>query len=239
VRIIVPLPKYGFDPTEASIPWKILSNQGHTFIFSTPEARVALADERMLQGHGLSIWKTILQARADAVDAYAQMCLSTAFQNPVSYESLKPEMADALLLPGGHDKGMRTYLESPYLHALVKHFLGNNKPVAICHGVVLAARSGGLFDYKTTALLKSQEMTAYHLTRGWLGDYYRTYPETVEAEVKSCLRDKGQFITGPLPLSRDTLQKPFGFTVRDRNYLSARWPGDAYAFALQFGEMLR
>jgi protease I len=29
-----------------------------------------------------------------------------------------------------------------------------------------------------------------------------------------------------------------GFTVLDANYLSARWPGDAYSFALAFIDML-
>jgi len=29
-----------------------------------------------------------------------------------------------------------------------------------------------------------------------------------------------------------------GFVVQDRNYLSARWPGDAYSFALKYIEML-
>jgi hypothetical protein len=44
-----------------------------------------------------------------------------------------------------------------------------------------------------------------------LGDDYRTYPEAL-------FRDK-----------EDDLGA--GFTVRDGNYLSARWPGDAHRFA--------
>lgn len=205
----------------------------------------AAADERMVSGKGLGIWKTLLQARADAVEAYLQMSQSTSFQRPVHYEQINPAMADALLLPGGHDKGMREYLDSPHLQAIASHFLCADMPVAaICHGVVLLARSKNsmgqsvLIDYRTTALLKTQELAAFHMTRLWLGDYYRTYPETVEDEVKSNLRSYDQFISGPIPLGRDTLHRPSGFTIRDRNYLSARWPGDVYAFALHFGQML-
>jgi len=122
------------------------------------------------------------------------------------------------------------------------------KPVAaICHGVVLAARSidpdtkkSVISDYKTTCLLKSQEMAGYNLTRLWLKDYYLTYPGlTVEDEVKSVLTNTDNFLLGPKPVLRDDmahLQR--GFTVRDRNYLSARWPGDAYNFSLAFIEML-
>jgi len=245
LRILIPLPRHGFDPTEASIPWMVLGRQGHTFVFCTPEGTPATADERMVTGKGLGLWTPLLKARADAVDAYLQMSQSNEFQHPIAYQQIAPDYADALLLPGGHDKGMREYLDSSQLQSISSHFLMSNKPVAaICHGVVLLARSENqtgqsvLLDYKTTALLRTQELAAFHMTQLWLGDYYRTYGTTVEDEVKSRLRNSAQFLTGPFPLRRDTLQKPSGFTVRDRNYLSARWPGDVYAFALRFGEML-
>ena len=51
--------------------------------------------------------------------------------------------------------------------------------------------------------------------------------------------DTHNFLLGPKPVLRDDmahLQR--GFTVRDRNYVSARWPGDAYNFSLAFIEML-
>jgi protease I len=97
-----------------------------------------------------------------------------------------------------------------------------------------------LHNYQTTALLKTQELTAYKLTRLWLQDYYLTYPGlSVEDEVTGALSDKDNFLRGPNPVLRDDddhLDR--GFTVRDRNYLSARWPGDAYAFSRQFAAML-
>jgi putative intracellular protease/amidase len=50
---------------------------------------------------------------------------------------------DGLLLPGGHRaRGMREYLESNVLQRLVAQFFEACLPVAaICHGVLLAARS--------------------------------------------------------------------------------------------------
>ena len=84
------------------------------------------------------------------------------------------------------------------------------------------------------------EMLAYRLTRLWLQEYYLTYPEiTVENEVTKALSSADNFLNGPTPLLRDDQDHPDrGFTVRDRHYLSARWPGDAYAFARHFAAML-
>ena len=247
-KILVPLPSYGFDPTEVAIPWALLSKAGFDVIFSTPEGSEASPDMRMLKGNSLGLFKPILQARHDAVDVCVAMQVSDEFSTPLKYDEVKEESFDALLLPGGHDKGVKEYLESPVLQALVVDFFVANKPVAaICHGVVLAARSidprseqSVIYDYKTTSLLKSQELLAYNLTRLWLGDYYLTYPGlTVEDDVKSALADQSNFKTGPSPLFRDSQTKlKRGFFVKDRNYLSARWPGDAYSFAYEFIKML-
>jgi protease I len=151
--------------------------------------------------------------------------------------------------PGGHDKGVKEYLESEVLHQCIVQFFAASKPVAaICHGVVAAARSidpvtytSVLHSYKTTALLKAQELGAYNLTRLWLGDYYRTYPgTTVEDEVTAALADPNNFVKGKQPRFRDDAQHlERGFSLRDRNYLSARWPGDAYSFSLAFVSMLQ
>ncbi|SEW51905.1 type 1 glutamine amidotransferase domain-containing protein [Chitinophaga arvensicola] len=246
-KVLVPLPDYGFDPTEAAIPWLLLTAKGYDVQFATPGGYSSMADLRMLRGEGLGIWKWLLQARADAVVACHQMSNSEAFCNPLKYSDIRTDDFDALLLPGGHDKGMRVYLESSLLQQAVSRFFIRQKPVAaICHGVVLAARSKDpvtglsvLYDYKTTALLASQERTAWQLTRAWLKDYYLTYPITVQAEVSGVLREPGQFLSGPLPLLRDDprhLEK--GFTVQDRHYLSARWPGDVYRFSAEFIKML-
>ena len=246
-KVLIPLPDYGFDPTEAAIPWLLLTAKGYDVQFATPAGYSGMADMRMLRGEQLGIWKWWLPARKDAVVAYHQMSNSDAFCNPCKYEDIRVDDFDALLLPGGHDKGVRPYLESALLQQRVACFFAAQKPVgAICHGVVLAARSKNeqtgrsvLHDYKTTALLQSQELAAYHLTKLWLKDYYLTYATTVQKEVTASLSDPRHFIKGPMPLLRDDAHHlSRGFALLDRHYLSARWPGDAYRFATEFMKLL-
>jgi len=248
MRILVPLPAYGFDPSETAIPWKVLLKHGHEVVFATPQGMIAAADRRMVYGTGLGILKKLLKAREDAVAAYHEMEQSPEFMHPIKYNAIREEDFDALLLPGGHDKGIKEYLESPVLQQTVVDFFKVKKIVAaICHGVVLAARSidpatkeSVIHQYKTTALLRAQELTAYNMTRFWLKDYYLTYPRnTVQDQVMAALEDKRNFIPGPKPLFRDRINNIVrGFAVRDRNYLSARWPGDAYRFSAEFLKML-
>ncbi len=253
VKILIPIPTYGFDPTEVAIPWKILTENRYEVLFATPRGSVrngkrVSADTIMLTGKGLGIWKSILAAREDAVVAYNEMENSETFNNPFKYVDVREKDFDGIILPGGHDKGVREYLESPELQNLIGDFFKARKPVgAICHGVLLVARSKNpetgksvIYDYRTTSLLRSQELLAYYLTRLWLKDYYLTYPgTTVEDEVKSFLGEKRNFIKGPIPLSRDSEQNlNRGFALRDRNYLSSRWPGDVYNFVYSFMEMV-
>ena len=247
-KVLIPLPSYGFDPTEVAIPWEILCNNRIEVVFITPNGEKAQTDTLMLTGKNLGVWSSTLKARKDAVEAYLKMEITPSFCHPLKYDDVKSNDFNALLLPGGHDKGVIEYLESAKLQSLVVDFFIDNKPVgAICHGVVLAARSihpktnnSVIYNYKTTALLKKQELLAYNLTRLWLKDYYLTYPGlTVEDEVTSVLSDKNNFIKGPLPLNRDSKEHlNRGFVVKDRNFLSARWPGDAYNFSYEFVKMI-
>jgi protease I len=245
--VLIPIPDRDFDPTETAVPWKTLTAMGHAVHFATPDGRPGQADERMVTGRGLGIFKPMLIADANGQRAYAEMAASQAFQNPLRYADLDAEGFDGVLLPGGHAPGMKQYLESTQLQALVAAVFALGKPVgAICHGVVLAARSRSadgrsvLHGRKTTALTRQMEMSAWMLTRWWLGSYYRTYPTPVQDEVTAALASPGDFITGPKSLSRDSPSRlDVGFTVRDGQYLSARWPGDAHRFAQEFGAMLR
>jgi len=175
------------------------------------------------------------------------MSRSGEFQHPVSHRDIHTENLDALILPGGHASGMRPYLESNQLQSIVTDLFEQNRPVgAICHGVLLAARSRAadgksvLFGRKTTALTKIMELTAWALTCLYLGNYYRTYPVTVEDEVRGALAAPEHFIRGPIiSIIRDSPDNlAAGFTVRDGNYLSARWPGDSHRFAHEFAAML-
>jgi putative intracellular protease/amidase len=49
-KIVIPLPSYGFDPTEAAIPWKILSTKKFDIVFATPDGQKPGADIKMLTG---------------------------------------------------------------------------------------------------------------------------------------------------------------------------------------------
>ena len=280
-RILVLLPSRDFDPTEAAVSWKLLRERGHTLSFATPDGLRAHADPLMVTGQGLDFWgqipglkKFVLvgrSLRADAAGraAYAELERDSAFLAPVRHDQARAAAFDALLLPGGHAPGMRDYLESPVLHALVAAFFDANKPVAaICHGVVLAARSVSpatgksvLHGRKTTALTWAFEAKAAKLgriVRYWDAHYYRTYREQsgeavgtrgVQAEVTRALASPADFLDVPAQsphhfrqtsgLFRDRSNDArAAFAVRDGRYVSARWPGDVHTFARTFADVL-
>jgi putative intracellular protease/amidase len=91
--------------------------------------------------------KKSLMAAPEAIAAYREMEQSPEFQNPISYEQAQAEAFDGLLIPGGHDKGVRELLESAKLQRMVAYFFDRSKPVAaICHGLLLLARSHSVED---------------------------------------------------------------------------------------------
>ncbi|HEY4343456.1 MAG TPA: type 1 glutamine amidotransferase domain-containing protein [Parvibaculum sp.] len=245
--ILMPLPSRDFDPTETGVPWSILEARGHRVIIATPDGKPAAADPVMVTGKGLGPLARILRANAAGRAAYKALTQSPAFQSPLAWDAIRAEDFDALLLPGGHAKGMKPYLESQKLQSVVAAFFAADKPVgAICHGTLLVARSKAangksvLHGRKTTGLTRAQELLAWGMTRAWMKDYYRTYPTPLETEVRTQLASQGDFLTGPNSVARDTMDKlDRGFTVLDGNYLSARWPGDAHRFGIEFATLLR
>ena len=245
--VLIPIPSCDFDPTEAAVPWRTLRARGIAVVFATPDGRPGRADERILTGHGFGPLARVLMADANGRQAHAEMAASPEFLRPIAWPEARISGVRGLILPGGHAPGMRPYLESTVLQSLVASAFAACVPVgAICHGVVLAARArsaGGrsvLHGHKTTALTKPMELTAWSLTCAWLGNYYRTYPTTVEDEVTAALAAPGDFLRGPRSTRRDAPgHLEDGFTVRDGQYLSARWPGDAHRFATEFAAMLQ
>lgn len=244
-RILMPLPDRDFDVTEVAVPWRLCREAGHQVVFCTEHgAKSPQADPLLLTG----VLFGQLGAAPEAKAFYRALEEDPEFQNPQTWDE-DFSRYDGLLLAGGHAPGMRQYLGSPRLQEQVARFFLSNKPVgAICHGVVLLARSrhpetgrSVLWERQTTSLCKYQELLAYLLT-GWkLGRYYRTYPTYVEDEVRSQLRQPSrQFHRGRLALlRRDRLDdlSP-GFVVQDGTYVSARWPGDAYTFSRAFLRLL-
>lgn len=218
--ILMPLPRAGFDPTESGVAWRVLTALGHAVVFATPDGQPAAADPRMVTGEGLGLLAPVLRADRNGRSAYEAMIASPTFREPLAYDAVVGRDFDALLLPGGHAKEMRPYLESALLQSVVAAHFAAGKPVgAICHGVVLAARSrtasgrSVLHGLRTTALLRVQELLAWSLTRLYLGDYYRTYPTTVQDEVTQALARPEDFEHGPIAIRRDTPEHPNGFTL--------------------------
>ncbi len=282
-RVLVLLPARDFDPSEAAVSWQVLVNAGHTIVFATPDGRPAAADDMMLTGQGLDPWGAIpllrnlpligllMRANRDARKAYAGMIADPNYGAPQRWDAVDASAFDGLLLPGGHRaRGMRDYLESGTLQRHVASFFEAERPVAaICHGVLLAARSiskrtgrSVLYGYRSTALTWALERSAWkvaRITRFWDPGYYRTYLEqsgqpdgymSVQQEVTRALARPEDFVDVPATdpdyrwktsgLQRDSLDNPRpAFVVRDRNYVSARWPGDAHTFAKTFSDMLK
>jgi putative intracellular protease/amidase len=229
--VLIVLPKRDFDPSEVAVTWRVLVDAGNSLVFATPDGLPAAADPLMLSGEELDLWGRIpilkrvkilglaLRANANARRAYASMWASPSFLNPVPYSTLRVDQYDGLVLPGGHwARGMRQFLEDQRLQRFVGDFFDADKPVAaICHGVVLAARSVSrrtgrsvLYGRKTTALTWRLEKAAWsamkYFGRVWDPAYYRTYPEvdteplgyrSVQAEVGRALASPDDFCDVP------------------------------------------
>jgi putative intracellular protease/amidase len=280
--VLIPIPDRDFDPTEVAVSWRVLTRNGHRVLFATESGKAGTADDIMLTGRGLDIWSALpilgvipviglmLRANKDGRDAYAAMVGSTEFQHPVSWSQATLDDIDALLLPGGHRaRGMRSYVDSDILQRLVVDAFARGLIVAaICHGVLLAARSvdpatghSVLYGRKTTALTWAMERLAWRLTRVtrfWDPDYYRTYTEqpgqpggymSVQSEVTRALKDPADFcdVVRGSPqwwlkssgMARDTATDSRpAFVVDDGSYVSARWPGDTHTFATVVSQKL-
>jgi putative intracellular protease/amidase len=281
--VLIPIPDRDFDPTEVAVSWRVLTDNGHGVIFATESGTAGVADDIMVTGRGLDIWSPLpllgslpivglaLRANGNGRDAYAAMVRSQEYRHPVSWRRATLDGVDALLLPGGHRaRGMRSYIDSDILQRLVVDAFARGMIVAaICHGVLLAARSidpstgrSVLYGRKTTALTWAMERLAWRLTRitrFWDRNYYRTYSEepgqsdgymSVQSEVTRALENPKDFcdVARDTPhrrlkssgMVRDTATDPRpAFVVDDGTYISARWPGDTHTFAGVLSDKLR
>jgi putative intracellular protease/amidase len=246
MKVLIPLPDRDFDTTEVAVPWHYLTQEGHEVTFATESGQAQPETDPLLLS-GVVFGK--LGARPEPIRMYKQMVASQEFSDPVAWTGLETSDFDGLILPGGHAPGMRQYLGSADLQNKVVDFWQLERPVgAICHGVLVLARTidpltgaSVIAERFTTCLPKYMERNAFALTAWRLGRYYRTYPEYVEDEVRAALDDPVRFVRGPLTGSRrgtDVNDRP-AFVLRDGNYLSARWPGDAYLFAKTFLRILQ
>ena len=280
--VLIPIPDRDFDPTEVAVSWQVLRANGHHVVFATESGAPGIADDIMVTGRGLDIWSALpvvgaitvvgraLRANKDARGAHREMLSSPEYQNPSSWAEAALDGIDGVLLPGGHRAGgMRSYIDSESLHRLVVDAFGRGVIVAaICHGVLLAARSidpktghSVLYGRRTTALTWALERTAWRLTRltrFWDRDYYRTYSEqpdqpsgymSVQSEVTRALKSPADFcdVERGSPhwrmktsgMARDTAtDSRAAFVVEDGSYVSARWPGVTHTFAKVLSDKL-
>ncbi|WP_432026288.1 type 1 glutamine amidotransferase domain-containing protein [Streptomyces sp. 1222.5] len=245
--ILFLLPSCDYDPTEAAVPWAALREAGFEVRFATPDGRIAPADTR-LTDLGFSWLSPWLMTRSAELAAYRRLAEDPWFQSPSPYADVDPGGITGLFVPGGHAPGMRTMLEDATAQKLFARAFTQGLPVgAVCHGVLLAARAEDpatgrsvLYGRRTTALTSLLELTGWNLTRFRLGRYYRTYLTTVQAEVTAALAHPADFLPGPRLPIRDTARRPGrGFTVRDGNYVSARWPGDCHRLAADYVALVR
>jgi putative intracellular protease/amidase len=228
-----------------AVPWRLLTRLGHVVRFATEHGGVApAADQRLLDG----VIFGKLGATAEPRSFYAEMQFDEKFRAPLAWADITADEFDGLILPGGHAPRMRQYLGNDVLRRKVAEYWALDRPVgAICHGVLVLARTCDprtgrslLYGRRTTCLSKYLERSAFFSTAWRLGRYYRTYPEYVEDEVRGALRDPVDFVRGPRVLSKRGTDGDDGpaFCVEDGNYVSARWPGDAYLFAKRFAARL-
>jgi len=240
VKVLIPLPDRDFDTTEVAVPWRLLTEAGHEVTFATEAGGSAPScDPRLLTG----VIFGQLGADPEPIEFYRKLEQDAAFRAPLAWSTLRADDYDGLILPGGHAPGMRQYLGSPVLQGKVAEFWATSRPVgAICHGVLVLARTTDpatgqsvLRDRRTTCLPKFMERSAFLATAWRLGRYYRTYPAYVQDEVVAALAAPAQFEVGPRGTKRGTRTDDGpAFVVEDGNYVSARWPGDAYLFAKRF-----
>jgi putative intracellular protease/amidase len=235
-KVLVPLPDRDFDVTEVAVPWKLLVEAGHEVVFATEAGATPACDPLLLTG----VVFGKLGARPEPITFYRELEKAPSFVSPRAWAAGDAEAFDALFLAGGHAPGMRQYLGSETVHALTSAFFATGKPVAaICHGVLVAARSkrpdghSVLHGLRTTCLPKYMERSAYLATFWRRGRYYRTYPMYVEDEVRASLAAPEHFERGPKELSKRGTRDDdtHAFAVEDGRYVSARWPGDAYLTA--------
>src|SRR5688572_4709871 len=134
----MPLPDRDFDVTEVAVPWKLLGEAGHSVVFATEAGATPACDPLLITG----VVFGKLGARPEPIAFYRELERDLGFLEPEKWSACKPDAFDALFLAGGHAQGMRQYLGSELVQRITAAFFASGKPIAaICHGVLVAARS--------------------------------------------------------------------------------------------------
>ncbi|KAK1527349.1 ThiJ/PfpI family protein [Colletotrichum costaricense] len=207
-------------PIQVAIPYQTFKDAGFDVNFATETGSMPRCDARMLEG----LSQKFLGAAASTIKLHDTMVKSAEMQNPLSWTSLGFTLDDfdIVHIPGGHDKEVRQLMDSTTAQKLLAdYFPQTKKPgkkivTAICHGPLVLCNTKSqdgnsvLYHCTTTALPGCFESLAYHGTRLFLGDYYKTYGAGTE-----------------------NVEDSHSFVVEDTeyNYISARFPPDAAKLA--------
>jgi len=253
-KILMPLPRYGFDPSEVTIAWKTFTDIGINVTFATPTGQQSAADQLVLDGYCFGLMKAIPEVQQN----YLLLLQSLSFISPISYEQIEIEEYDGLYLTGGHDVQMLSYLDNALLHKKIVQYWSLTPPrpiAAVCHGVLLLARcqqdklfngKGSILQGKKVTCVRSfMERMAYFLSSAQYGSYHlsTTNGDYTENEVRQAVGNDMYFVEG----SNNYLQLIWignnedhtkAHIVEDGNLLTARWPADVWFLAKRFAVKL-
>ena len=167
----------------------------------------------------------------------------------MAWEDVKPDELGGLILPGGHAPGMRQYLGSELLRHKVAEYWALGRPVgAICHGVLVLARTSRS-DHRAQSLVRETDdlppevhgaigVPHHGMAAGALLPHL---PGVRRRRGAGCAARPVRLRARPArcsPGAGPTTDDGPAFVVEDGNYVSARWPGDAYLFAKRFADKL-
>jgi putative intracellular protease/amidase len=94
----MPLPDRGFDPTEAAVPWRLLTQAGNDVVFATEQGGVApAADPIALEGFVFGQFG----ADAEPKRFYTELERDPSFVRPHSWEMLDAGSFDGSCSPAG------------------------------------------------------------------------------------------------------------------------------------------
>ena len=71
-RVLIPLPDCDFDPTEAAVPWRLLTRAGHDVVFATEHGEAPVCDPLLVSG----VMFGELGAKKEPKGFYAEMAAS-------------------------------------------------------------------------------------------------------------------------------------------------------------------
>jgi putative intracellular protease/amidase len=155
--VVMLLPALDYDPTESAVICEALTASGVDVRFATPDGGPAYADPRLVD-KGFSVLSPLLMTRPQSLSAYKRMVNDAHFVKPCTYDDVDIDTADGLFVPGGHAKGVRTLLESAAAQAIATTAMSRDITVgAVCHGVLLLARTPGTAA-KLASAFRSREI---------------------------------------------------------------------------------